>query len=76
MEIWLLTLIFLAISLIGMAIGVIIGGQRKSLKGSCGGLNAVMGDKNKECDFCGKKEFCENEKEFAMRAQKKLDPLI
>jgi hypothetical protein len=36
-----------------MAIGVILG--RDPLKGSCGGLGKVMGDK---CEICGDRDKC------------------
>lgn len=48
----------MGIVILGMAIGVIL--SNKEIKGSCGGLGNVMGD---ECDFCGKKDECvENKK--------------
>ena len=40
-----------------MAVGVLLSDRR--LKGSCGGLNNVMGD---DCDFCEKKDQCPAEK--------------
>ena len=50
----LISFVVMAVALFGMAIGVII--SNKKLKGSCGGLGAVMGD---DCDFCEKKDECE-----------------
>lgn len=40
-----------------LAVGVIFSDRR--LKGSCGGLNNVMGD---DCDYCEKKDQCPAEK--------------
>lgn len=56
MAYFIITLIVLALFIAGMAIGVIFG--KDPLKGSCGGLNKVMGQ-DEECQFCGKKEECE-----------------
>lgn len=50
----LISFAFIAMAIMGMAIGVIL--SNKKLKGSCGGLGAVMGD---DCDFCEKKDECE-----------------
>ena len=56
-EIFLLTLAVVGVAVVGMAIGVII--SNRSLKGSCGGLGAIMGD---DCMFCEKKEECDKKK--------------
>ncbi len=56
MTYFLITLAALFLFLGFMAIGVIFG--KAPLKGSCGGLNKVMGE-DEECQFCGKKEECE-----------------
>lgn len=40
-----------------LSIGVILSDRR--LKGSCGGLNNVMGE---DCDYCEKKDQCPAEK--------------
>lgn len=45
------------ITVLAMAVGVIF--NNKSLKGSCGGLGAVMGE---DCDLCENKDKC-NDKE-------------
>ena len=76
MKIWLLTLIGLFLSLSALAVGVILGGEKKSLKGSCGGLNKVLNKDGSPCDFCGRKDLCEDEREFKVRVKKHLDPLI
>lgn len=52
---FLISFVVIGFALMGMAIGVILSNKR--LKGSCGGLGAVMGD---DCDFCEKKDKCEN----------------
>jgi uncharacterized protein len=54
MKIVFLTFFVLLFFIFAMAIGYIIAGKR--LKGSCGGLGAVMGE---DCMFCSKKDKCE-----------------
>lgn len=54
METFVVTLVFLLSSIIAMAVGVIL--SNRELKGSCGGLNRVIGE---DCMFCGKKEECD-----------------
>lgn len=56
-KIFLLSLLVVGLALFGMAIGVIL--ANKKLKGSCGGLGAIMGE---DCMFCDKKEECDEEK--------------
>ncbi len=60
MEVFILTLVILSASIIGMAVGVIL--SNRQLKGSCGGLNNVIGE---DCMFCEKKEECEENVELA-----------
>jgi len=55
-ETFLLTLSIISLSLFGLAIGYIF--SRKPLKGSCGGLNNVIGE---DCHICGKKDVEECE---------------
>jgi uncharacterized protein len=57
MKIFLITLGAMLLTIGGMAIGVIFSNKR--LKGSCGGLNKVLGE---DCDFCEKKDQCSDEK--------------
>lgn len=52
---FLISFVFIGFALVGMAVGVILSNKR--LKGSCGGLGAVMGE---DCDFCEKKDECES----------------
>lgn len=48
----LVTLAFVSLAMLGMAIGVMLTGKR--IKGSCGGIGAVMNDKGeKHCGICG-----------------------
>jgi len=54
MKMFAVSFIILISSIIAMAIGVIL--SNKQLKGSCGGLNRVMGE---DCLFCGNKEECD-----------------
>jgi len=44
------TFLLLVLVMAGMAVGVMF--RRQPLKGSCGGLNNVMGG-NESCEFCG-----------------------
>jgi len=49
----LVTLAFVSLAMLGMAIGVMLTGKR--IKGSCGGIGAVMNDKGeKHCGICGR----------------------
>ena len=57
MKLFLLSLTVVGLAILGMAVGVII--SNKKLKGSRGGLGAIMGE---DCMFCDKKEECEEEK--------------
>jgi hypothetical protein len=62
---FLISFVVIAFALVGMAVGVIL--SNKKLKGSCGGLGAVMGD---DCDFCEKKDECESRlKQLAKNAE-------
>lgn len=54
----LIAFIFFALFITLMAVGVIF--SKKELKGSCGGLGAVMGE---DCMFCEKKDECTHDKE-------------
>ena len=49
MEIFLFSFLIIALAVVGMAIGVLMG--RSSIKGSCGGLNNVEG-LDAECPMC------------------------
>ncbi len=52
-KIILISLAVFSVALLGMAVGFILSGRR--LKGSCGGLSAVLGE---DCLFCEKREEC------------------
>lgn len=60
MEMFLITLGVLAVSITGMAVGVIL--SNRELKGSCGGLNKIIGE---DCMFCEKKDECKENPELA-----------
>ena len=53
MKYFLLSLTAFSLVILAMAVGVIFSNKR--IKGSCGGLGAVMDD---ECDFCENKSDC------------------
>jgi uncharacterized protein len=53
MKYFLITLLLMLLTILGMAIGVIF--SNKKLQGSCGGLGAIMG---KDCDICENKDKC------------------
>ena len=55
MKYFFITLFFMSVAIIGMALGVIF--SNKALKGSCGGLGKIMGG---DCQFCEKKDQCTN----------------
>ena len=57
MKLFLITLGVMLLTIAGMAVGVIF--SNKKLKGSCGGLNKVLGD---DCMFCEKKDQSSDEK--------------
>ena len=50
------TIFVFSLAFIGMAIGVIL--SNREIKGSCGGLNTIMGGKS-PCDICAMKDRCE-----------------
>ncbi len=53
-----LSLVIISLAISGMAVGVIL--SNKELKGSCGGLGAIMGD---DCMYCEKEDTCTRKKE-------------
>ncbi|KPQ23817.1 (Na+)-NQR maturation NqrM [Halomonas sp. CUBES01] len=70
MAIWLLVFGFMALIMIVMAVGVIMG--RKPIAGSCGGLNQI-GMKD-GCDICGgKDDVCEEENRKRGSARRRSD---
>ena len=65
MAIFLITLVFFLVVVLGMAVGYIF--QRKSISGSCGGLGAMGIEKACDCDNpCDKR--LERERKAALKA--------
>ena len=60
MEIFLISFLLFVLSLLGMAVGVMM--RRGSLKGSCGGLNQVLGGEA-GCGACSRRDQCKNRRE-------------
>lgn len=56
MNIVLITIAAFTLAFVGMAIGVIIADKR--IKGSCGGIGAIMG--GSACDVCSMKDKCDS----------------
>ena len=69
MKIFLISFVILALSMLAMAIGVVCG--RHTLRGSCGGLNAIEGLEAEctACDGCG-----EHQPEYGFGGQN-VDPM-
>ena len=67
MKMFLITLFGMTSFIFLMAIGFILVGKR--LKGSCGGLGAIMGE---DCMFCSKAEECKKKKEQEKILQQEL----
>lgn len=66
-----LTLVVFALAFAGLAIGVIVQGQRRELKGSCGGVGA-----NPDCCMtCPEKDHCDAAHE-AHHAQAEAEVLV
>ncbi len=68
-EIYLGSFIVIALVIAAMAVGVIF--SNRKLKGSCGGLGAVMGE---DCMFCEKKDQCDEEKRRMKKLPTALSP--
>lgn len=62
MQIFLITFLVFSLAILAMAIGVVLG--RRSIKGSCGGLNSVAGLEG-ACTACA--EPCEERKKALQR---------
>lgn len=58
MEIFFLSFILIGLSLVGMAAGVLL--KRGCIKGSCGGLNQILGT---SCSACPRSNTCQNKRE-------------
>jgi len=68
-----LTIIIIGLLIAGMSIGVIL--QKKPIKGTCGGLNALGMDT--DCEICGgDRSKCDEENNSPDSDQKKLDQLV
>ena len=62
METVILAVVVLAVFILAMSVGVIMG--RKPIKGSCGGVGAALGEKDYLCPVCGDDpNKCEKEQE-------------
>ncbi|MFG1492192.1 (Na+)-NQR maturation NqrM [Halobacteriovorax sp. GFR7] len=59
-KLFLITFAVLALSITGMAVGVIL--SNRKLQGSCGGLGKLIGE---DCQFCDKKDECTDNPEQA-----------
>lgn len=46
-----LAFVLLALIIMAMSVGVILG--RRPISGSCGGIGAALGEKDYTCDICG-----------------------
>jgi len=69
MTIFLITLGFFLVVVLGMAVGYIF--QRKTIAGSCGGLGAVGIEKSCDCDNpCDKRLERERKAELAAKKEK------
>ncbi|MBT8421215.1 MAG: (Na+)-NQR maturation NqrM [Gammaproteobacteria bacterium] len=53
MEIFITSFVIILIAVTGMAVGVIFGGEKKCIKGSCGGIASLPGMEG-GCSACGK----------------------
>jgi hypothetical protein len=69
MNVMLFTFAFFLFIVAIMAIGYVIAG--KSIKGSCGGLNAIEG-LNGACDICEIRSQCSKRKRMASEREKQM----
>ncbi len=68
-----LTIIIIGLLIAGMSIGVIL--QKKPIKGTCGGLNALGMDT--DCEICGgDRSKCDEENDYSDVDKKELDELV
>ena len=58
--VFLITFIIIGLSLLGMAAGVLM--KRGAIKGSCGGINNLMGN-DTSCPICSDTGECKNQEE-------------
>ena len=54
MEVFLISFVVVLIAVLAMAVGVLLGGEKRCIKGSCGGIASMPGMEG-GCGACGRR---------------------